>query len=116
MYHGAKGSHAHGFAWAWLYIDQDSDARIAGIIALGGSEVAMISATEQIPCPRNPDHGPATKQWLPPKEREMITRGDGEVYAIRCKFCGIPGLVFTSISGMMIGPFHRRRLCPLISS
>jgi hypothetical protein len=48
----------------------------------------MLPATEQIQCPRNPDHGPVTMRRLPPEEREMITKGDGDVFAIRCKFCG----------------------------
>ena len=48
----------------------------------------MPPAPERIRCPHNPDHGIATKRWLPPEERQMITVGDGDVFEIDCEFCG----------------------------
>jgi redox-regulated HSP33 family molecular chaperone len=48
----------------------------------------MPPAPERIKCPRNPSHGMATKRWLPPEEREMITEGEGDVFEIDCEFCG----------------------------
>jgi hypothetical protein len=45
-------------------------------------------AIEQIECPRFPEHGPATRQWLPPQEREILTKVDGDVFAIKCPLCG----------------------------
>ena len=48
----------------------------------------MPPPTEQIKCPRDPAHGLANKRWLAPEERQMITRGDGDVFEIDCHFCG----------------------------
>lgn len=48
----------------------------------------MPPASEQIKCPRYPDHGMVTKRWLPPEEREMITKVEGDVYAVKCPLCG----------------------------
>jgi hypothetical protein len=49
----------------------------------------MPPASEQIACPRNPDHGMATKRWLPPEERELTRPREGaEVYEIDCPHCG----------------------------
>lgn len=47
-----------------------------------------MDASEYIKCPRNPDHGIATKRWLPPEERELLTKYNGDVFAIRCAHCG----------------------------
>jgi hypothetical protein len=47
-----------------------------------------MQAPEEIQCPRFPEHGLATKRWLPPKEREMITKIAGDVFAIKCERCG----------------------------
>jgi hypothetical protein len=48
----------------------------------------MSPATEQIQCPRNPEHGMAGKRWLPPNEREQIWPQGAEVFEIDCAFCG----------------------------
>jgi hypothetical protein len=48
----------------------------------------MPVATDQIRCPRNPDHGLVTKRCLAPEEREMITRVNGDVFEIGCHVCG----------------------------
>jgi hypothetical protein len=48
----------------------------------------MPPSLEQITCPRFPEHGLATKWWLPPEEREMFTKGAGDVFAIKCQLCG----------------------------
>jgi hypothetical protein len=50
--------------------------------------VSMPPAPEQIACPRNPDHGMTTKRWLPPEERELLTKVKGDVYAVKCPHCG----------------------------
>jgi hypothetical protein len=43
---------------------------------------------EQIKCPRNPDHGIVIKWWLAPEDRELLTKFSGDVYAIKCDYCG----------------------------
>jgi hypothetical protein len=48
----------------------------------------MTRATEQIACPHYPEHGLATKRWLPPDERQMITKVPGDVFEIDCPYCG----------------------------
>jgi hypothetical protein len=41
---------------------------------------------ESINCPRC--FYLATKRWLPPEEREMLTEVDGDVFEIVCQQCG----------------------------
>jgi hypothetical protein len=49
----------------------------------------MPPKTEQIDCPRFPDHGPAFKRWLPPEARETITeKPASDVFEIDCPVCG----------------------------
>jgi hypothetical protein len=48
----------------------------------------MLPATDQIVCPRNPDHGLVTKRWLPLEERESLTEAAGDVFEIDCMECG----------------------------
>jgi len=48
----------------------------------------MPDTIETVTCPRYPDHGDAGKRWLPPDEREMITKWDGDVFEIDCPTCG----------------------------
>jgi hypothetical protein len=49
----------------------------------------MVPATEQIVCPKYPDHSMVIKRWLPPQERELIRPREGaEVYEIDCPVCG----------------------------
>jgi hypothetical protein len=43
----------------------------------------------EITCPRNPDHGPAVRRWLPRSEREKITKAEvADVYEVDCPKCG----------------------------
>jgi hypothetical protein len=48
----------------------------------------MSPITEQIACPKYPDHGMVIKRWLHHDDRQMITKGEGEVFMIDCPFCG----------------------------
>jgi hypothetical protein len=49
----------------------------------------MRSEIEKIACPKYPDHGTVTKQWLPPQQREQITKEGVEyVFKIVCPHCG----------------------------
>jgi hypothetical protein len=49
----------------------------------------MIPQPIEITCPRNPDHGKATKRWLPPVERQNITSLKvDDVYEVDCAICG----------------------------
>jgi hypothetical protein len=49
----------------------------------------MPRETEQIACPKYPDHGVVIKRWLAPEERELIRPREGaEVYEIDCPHCG----------------------------
>ena len=44
-------------------------------------------ATEQIKCPKYPDHGIAWARWLAPEERE-IGKAEHDVYEVECPYCG----------------------------
>jgi hypothetical protein len=48
----------------------------------------MPPVTEQIACPKNPDHGIVSNRWLSPEEREMIRGESGDVFEIDCPDCG----------------------------
>jgi hypothetical protein len=49
----------------------------------------MRTEIEKINCPKYPDHGTVTKQWLPPEQREQITKEGVEyVFKIDCPHCG----------------------------
>ena len=48
----------------------------------------MARVLERITCPNDPEHGMVNKRWLPPAEREMITKWDGDVFEIDCQYCG----------------------------
>jgi hypothetical protein len=46
-------------------------------------------ASQQVNCPKNPDHGPVLMRWLPPAEREQIARiPEDDVYEVDCPQCG----------------------------
>jgi hypothetical protein len=49
----------------------------------------MKKEVENITCPKYPDHGTVTKQWLPPDQREQITKEGVEyVFKVDCPHCG----------------------------
>jgi hypothetical protein len=49
----------------------------------------MTRKTEEIACPRFPEHGTATKRWLAPSERQMLVEEKtADVFEIDCPRCG----------------------------
>jgi hypothetical protein len=49
----------------------------------------VINTTVLVECPRNPEHGTASKRWLPFDERETYRSSkDENVFEIDCRTCG----------------------------
>jgi hypothetical protein len=48
----------------------------------------MHAAVGNFACLKKPEHGFTFVRWLPPEEREMLTKWNGDVFEIDCPQCG----------------------------